>query len=89
MSCPTVGYQRSVAAVPPVDIFSLVLSLLGLYGIVFSLRLLLPRNVVPLVSTSLNEAITLLENAEATNTPNVSDYRVDLAMYVMVHNTTA
>ena len=78
-----------MAAVPPVDIFSLVLSLLGLYGIVFSLRLLLPRNVVPLVSTSLNEAITLLENAEATNTPNVSDYRVDLAMYVMVHNTTA
>jgi hypothetical protein len=69
-----------------IDIFSLVLSLLGLYGIVFSLKLLLPRNVVPLVSTSLNEAIALLENAEANNTLNVSDYRVDLAMYVLVYN---
>ena len=68
-----------------IDIFSLILSFLGLYGIVFSLRLLLPRNVVPLVSTSLNETMALLENAEATNIPNVSDYRVDLAMYVSVH----
>ena len=68
-----------------IDIFSLILSFLGLYGIVFSLRLLLPRNVVPLVSTSLNETMALLENAEATNIPNVSDYRVDLAMYVFVH----
>ena len=40
---------------------------------------------MPLVSTSLNEAMALLENAEATNTRNMSDYRVDLTMYVLVH----
>ena len=68
-----------------IDIFSLILSLLGLYGIVYALRLLLPRNIVPLISTSLNEAMALLENAEATNTRNMSDYRVDLTMYVLVH----
>jgi hypothetical protein len=64
-----------------IDIFSLILSLLGVYGIVYSLRLLLPRNIVPLVSTSLNEAMALLEHAEANNIPNVSDYRSNLAMY--------
>ena len=64
-----------------IDIFSLILSLLGVYGIVYSLRLLLPRNIVPLVSTSLNEAMALLEDAEAINIPNMSDYRANLAMY--------
>lgn len=66
------------------DILSLVLSFLGVYGIVFSLRLLLPRNIVPLVSASLNEAISLLEHAEAINIPNVRDYRENLAMYAHV-----
>jgi len=64
-----------------IDIFSLILSFLGVYGIVFSLRLLLPRNVVPLVSTSLNEAMELLERAEGINIPNVSDYRANLAIF--------
>jgi hypothetical protein len=66
------------------DIFTLVLSLLGIYGVVFSLRLLLPRNVVPLVSASLKEAIAPLEDAEAVNIANVSDYRANLAMYALV-----
>jgi len=64
-----------------IDIFGLILSLLGLYSIVYSLRLLLPRNIVPLVSTSHNEAMALLENAEAINIPNTSGYRVDLAIF--------
>jgi hypothetical protein len=64
-----------------IDIFSLMLSFLGVYGIVFSLRLLLPRNIVPLVSTSLKEAMAPLEIAEAINIPNVSDFRTNLAMY--------
>lgn len=64
-----------------IDIFSLILSLLGVYGIVYSLRLLLPRNIVPHVSTSLNEAMALLEHAEAINIPNMSNYRANLAMY--------
>jgi len=67
-----------------IDIFSLMLSLLGIYGIAFSLRLLLPRNIVPLVSLSLKEAIGPLEDAEAINIPNVSDYRAILAMYAHV-----
>jgi hypothetical protein len=67
-----------------IDIFSVVLSFLGVYGIVFSLRLLLPRNIVPLVSTSLKEAMAPLEDAEAINIPNVSDFRTNLAMYVHV-----
>lgn len=65
-----------------IDILSLVLSFIGVYGIVFSLRLLLPRNIVPLVSTSLTEVVALLEHAEAINIPNVSDYRANLAMCV-------
>ena len=64
-----------------IDVFTLILSFLGVYGIVYSLRLLLPRNIVPLVSTSLNEAMALLGHAETINIPNMNDYRANLAMY--------
>ena len=57
-----------------IDVFTLILSFLGVYGIVYSLRLLLPRNIVSLVSTSLNEAMALLGHAEAINIPNMNDY---------------
>ena len=67
-----------------IDILSLILSFLGIYGIIFSLRLLLPRNIVPDVSTLLTEAMALLEHAEANNIPNVRDYRANLAMCVHV-----
>jgi hypothetical protein len=62
------------------DVFSLILSLLGFYGIVFSLRLLLPRNFVPRVLAVLNEAMALLERDEAIYIPNLGDYRAKLAM---------
>jgi hypothetical protein len=62
------------------DVLSLILSLLGFYAIVFSLRLLLPRNIVPLVLAALNEAMALLERDEAIYIPNLSDYRENLAM---------
>jgi hypothetical protein len=71
------------------DIFNLILSFLGFYGIVFSLRLLIPRNIVPLVLTSLNEAMASLEHASAINIPNVGDYRANLAMYVSVLHTAS
>jgi len=58
------------------DVLSLILS----FGVIFSLRLLFPRNIVPLVSTSFEEAFALLEIAEATDIPNVSEYRANLAM---------
>lgn len=66
------------------DILSLVLAFLGIYGLIFSLRLLLPRNTVPLVSTSLTEAKALLEHAEAISIPNLSDHRASWAMYAHV-----
>jgi hypothetical protein len=59
------------------DILSLILS----FGIIFSLRFLFPRNIVPLVSTSFEEAMTLLERAEAIDIPYLSEYRANLAMY--------
>ena len=46
-----------------------------------SLRPILPRNVVPLASTSFDKAVALLERAEAANIPHVSEYRENLAMY--------
>ncbi|KAI0282882.1 hypothetical protein BGY98DRAFT_954083, partial [Russula aff. rugulosa BPL654] len=59
-----------------IDILSLILS----FGIVFSLRFLFPRNIVPLVSTSFEDAVTVLQRAEAINIPYVSEYRANLAI---------
>jgi hypothetical protein len=61
------------------DVFSLILSFFGFYGIVFSLRLLLPKNIVPLVLTALNEAMALLERDEAIYIPSLGDYRANMA----------
>jgi hypothetical protein len=59
------------------DILSLILS----FAIVFSLRFLFPRNIVPLVSTSFEEASARLKRAEAVNIPYASEYRANLSMY--------
>ena len=64
-----------------IDILSLILS----FGIIFSLRFLFPRNIVPLVSTSFEEALSLLERAEAISIPCVSEYRTNLAMYACLY----
>lgn len=64
------------------DILSLILS----FAVVISLRFLFPRNIVPLVSTSFEEALTLLERAEAINIPYVSEYRANLAMYACLYH---
>jgi hypothetical protein len=63
------------------DILSLILS----FGVIFALRFLFPHNIVPLVSTSFEEAVTLLERAEAINIPYVSGYRANLAMYACLY----
>jgi hypothetical protein len=68
-----------------IDIFNFLLSCVSLYTIFIYLLGLLPRNRVPLVSTSLNEAMALLEHAEAINIPNASDYRAKMAMYAYVY----
>jgi hypothetical protein len=61
--------------------FTDILSLIFSFAIVFSLRFLFPRNIVPIISTSFEEAVTLLERAEAINIPYMSEYRANLAMY--------
>jgi hypothetical protein len=66
------------------DILSLILS----FAIVFSLRFLFPRNIVPLVSTSFEVAVALLERAEGINIPYVSEYRANLAMYASLYPLT-
>jgi hypothetical protein len=67
------------------DTLSFCFSILGLYGLVFYLRFLMPRNVLPLVSAVLAEADHLLDRAESTGViaqPN--DYRPDLRSYEAV-----
>ncbi|KAN0125694.1 hypothetical protein V8E52_000901 [Russula decolorans] len=63
------------------DIVSFCLSVIGAYGIVYSLRLLLPRNVIPHVSTTLDEAMILLDRAEDINAlANTGEYRATLTI---------
>ena len=49
------------------DILSFCFSILGLYGLVYYLRFLIPRNVLPYVSAVLIEAEHLLDHAESTS----------------------
>ena len=64
-----------------IDVLSLILSL----GILCALRLLLPRNIVPQVSKSFEEAVKALQRAEAINIPNVNEYQADLALYACLY----
>ena len=59
------------------EILSFILSLV----VIKSLRCLFPRNFVPLVSASLEEAETLLKHPELINVASVSEYRAKWAMY--------
>ncbi|KAI0282885.1 hypothetical protein BGY98DRAFT_66282 [Russula aff. rugulosa BPL654] len=59
-----------------IEIISFVLS----WAFIASLRVLFPRNMLPQVSTSFEEAATLLDRAEAINMPYVSEYRANLAI---------
>jgi len=64
------------------DILSLCISILGLYGLIYYLRFLIPRNVLPRVSAVLVETEHLLDIAESTGViPQPNDYRPTLAMY--------
>ena len=64
------------------DILSFCFSVLGLYGLVYYLRFLIPRNVLPYVSAVLTEAEHLLDNAELIGAiPQPNDYRSTLTLY--------
>jgi hypothetical protein len=62
-----------------IDILSLSLSFLGIYGLVLSLRYLIPRYFIPVSSAHLNATQQLLNHAEATNAiPQESECRTHL-----------
>ena len=59
-----------------IDVLSFYFSVLGLYGLVFYLRFLIPRDVLPYVSAVLTEAEHLLDRAQSTGViPRPNDYR--------------
>jgi hypothetical protein len=59
-----------------IDVLSLILS----FEFLISLRSLLPRNIVPEVEKSIEEAEKVVQRAEATNI-YVNEDRTNLAMY--------
>src|ERR1700755_289550 len=64
------------------DILSFCFSILGLYGLVYYLRLLIPRNLLPYASAVLTEAGHLLDHAESTGViPRPNDHRSALRLY--------
>jgi hypothetical protein len=67
------------------DILSFCFSILGLYGLLYYLRFLIPRNLLPYVSAVLTEAEHLLDRAESTGViPRPNDYRPALTLYEAV-----
>ena len=67
------------------DILSFCFSILGLYGLVYYLRFLIPHNVLPYVSSVLTDAERLLGRAESTGViPRPNDYRSALTLYKAV-----
>jgi hypothetical protein len=67
------------------DILSFCFSILGLYGLVYYLRFLIPCNLLPYVSAVLTEAEHLLDRAESTGViPRPNDYRPALTLYKAV-----
>ena len=67
------------------DILSFCFSILGLYGLVYYLRFLIPRNVLPYVSAVLTDVERLLGSAESTGViPRPNDYRSALTLYKAV-----
>ena len=67
------------------DILSFCFSILGLYGLVYYLRFLIPRNLLPCVSAVLTDAERLLDRAESTGViPWPNDYRSAPTLYEAV-----
>jgi hypothetical protein len=67
------------------DILSFCFSILGLYGLVYYLRFLIPRNVLLYVSAVLTDTERLLGRAESTGViPRPNDYRSALTLYEAV-----
>jgi hypothetical protein len=68
-----------------IDILSFCFPILCFYGLLYYLRFLIPRNVLPCVSAVLTEAEHLLDRAESTGViPRPNDYRSALILYKAV-----
>jgi hypothetical protein len=64
------------------DILTLCFSIVGLYGLIFHVRFLVPCYCVPSVSALLYDTQRLLTHAETLNAiPGASEIRMDLEMY--------
>jgi hypothetical protein len=64
------------------DILSFSFSILGLYGLVYYLRFLIPRDLLPHVSAVLTDAECLLDRAESIGViPQPNEYRSSLTSY--------
>lgn len=64
---------------PVIDILSFYISLLGIYGPIFLIRYMLPRNVTPILSTLLDETQQLLSRAEEISAvTSGSEYKCQL-----------
>jgi hypothetical protein len=64
------------------DILNFCFSILGLYGLVYYLRFLIPRNVLPIASAVLTEAEHSLDRAESTGAiPQSNVHRSALTSY--------
>ena len=65
-----------------IDILNLSLSSLGIYGLIFSLRYLIPCYIIPCLSVDLNETQQLLNHAETIHAiPPESEYKTNLDLY--------
>ncbi len=76
------GHCYSAHRMNSIDKFTLSLSILGIYGLFFCLRYLIPCYATPLLSARLNETRQLLDHAEAINAiPPECEYRTHLDLY--------
>ena len=65
-----------------IDILSFSLSLLGIYGPILLTRYLLPCNVIPILSTLLDQTQQLISRAEQIGAvPPQSEYKFRLDRY--------
>jgi hypothetical protein len=86
-SVPRFLIDHSCLALLPVgmhfiDALSLGLSFLGIYGLVFSIRFLIPCYIIPFISAHLTSTQQLLNHAEAINAiPPESEYRTHFDLY--------
>ena len=70
-----------------IEIFTLCITILAVYGTVICFRSLLPCYIIPNVSTLLNDVEQCLASAMETGAiPAVSEYRANLETYGTLHS---